>query len=65
MTRMAKAGNSLAQEFTICSRVDRSTWNRRSAWLQVRVKNGDADTNPSSGWINISRAKANSWIPMP
>ena len=53
------------QQFTICSRVDRSTWNTRTAWLQVRVNDGHEDTAASSGWINMSRAEANSWIPMP
>ncbi len=53
------------QQFTICSRVDRSTWNTRTAWLQVRVNDGHDDTAASSGWINMSRAEANSWIPMP
>ena len=53
------------QQFTICSRVDRSTWNTRTAWLQVRVDDGHEDTAASAGWINMSRAEANSWIPMP
>ena len=53
------------QQFTICSRVDRSTWNTRTAWLQVRVNDSREDTAASSGWINMSRAEANAWIPMP
>lgn len=53
------------QQFTICSRVDRSTWNTRTAWLQVRVDDGHEDTAAAAGWINMSRTEANSWIPMP
>ena len=56
---------SPGQQLTVCSRVDRSTWNRRSAWLQVRVNDGNDDTNPPSGWITMSRDEANLWIPEP
>ena len=52
------------QQFTICSRVDRSTWNTRTAWLHVRL-NEEAEDTAASGWINMSRPEANSWIPMP
>ena len=54
---------SPGQQLTICKRVDRSTWNRRSAWIQVRVNTGNDNTDPSSGWITMSRDEANSWIP--
>lgn len=53
------------QQFTICRQVDRSTWNRRSTWLQVRVISGTDDANVRSGWITMSSEEANSWIPQP
>ncbi len=56
---------SPGQQLTICSRVDRSTWNRRSAWLQVRVNDGNDGTSRPFGWITMSRDEANSWIPEP
>ncbi len=56
-------GISTGQQFTICERVDRSTWSRRTAWLHVRVDDGN--TNPSLGWINMSREEADSWVPEP
>ena len=61
-------GISAGQQFTICGRVDRSTWNRRTAWLQVGVDDGNNDPNLASGWINMSREEADrldSWIPKP
>lgn len=51
---------SEGQQLTICRRVDRSTWNERSAWLHVRVDRNTADAQ--SGWIRMSREEANSWI---
>ena len=54
---------SPGQQLTVCRRVDRSTWNRRSAWLQVRVNADNGDTDHPSGWITMSRDEANLWIP--
>jgi len=53
------------QQFTICRQVNRSTWNRRSTWLQVRVNSGTDDADVRSGWITMSTDEANSWIPQP
>jgi hypothetical protein len=58
---------SPGQRLTICDRVDRSTWNRRSAWLQVRVDDGDGNATGSrrAGWITMSRDEADLWIAEP
>lgn len=53
------------EDFTICRRIDRSTWNRRSAWLYVEVDGRPTNSNGSSGWINVTRAEADTWIPVP
>lgn len=53
------------EHFTVCSRIDRSTWNRRSAWLYVRVHGRPEGSTGSSGWINLSRAEAETWLPTP
>lgn len=53
------------QQFTICKQVNRSTWNRRSTWLEVRVVPGPDAPDVRSGWITMSTDEANSWIPQP
>ena len=54
---------SPGQQLTICKRVDRSTWNRRSAWVQVRINTRNDYSGPQSGWITMSRDEADTWIP--
>ena len=54
------------QEFTICTRVDRSTWNHRNAWLHVHVDGYGGEPNSRrSGWVTMSRQQANVWTPEP
>lgn len=53
------------RQFTICRQVNRSTWHRRSAWLQVRVEPGPDAPDGRSGWITMSTDEANAWIRQP
>ena len=58
------------QELTICTRVDRSTWNTRSAWLEIRTEStdsagGNVEDSQTSGWINTSQQEADLWVPLP
>ena len=53
-------------KFNICRRVDRSTWNQRSAWLYVHLKtNNGNDSGSQSGWITTSPDEASVWISQP
>ena len=58
---------SAGQQFTICRRVDRSTWRRRYAWLEVHVHDDNRGDNErfSAGWITMPRANANTWVREP
>lgn len=57
------------QDFTICRRVDRSTWTRRAAWLQVYVPRDHSDPpeprGPVLGWITMPRHQADLWVSEP
>ena len=54
------------EEFTICRRVDRSTWNRRYAWLEIQRPTdfGDDETTQRT-WITMTRTAANEWVGEP
>ena len=57
---------SAGQQFTIWRRVDRSTWRRRYAWLEVHVHDNRGDDEKFSvGWITMPRANANTWVMEP
>ena len=52
------------QQFTICKQINRSTWNQRWTWLQVRIDDDDvAADGIRSGWITMSSDEADSWLP--
>ena len=57
------------EAFTICRRVDRSTWTRRAAWLQVYVLRDPSDPleprGPVLGWITMPRHQADLWVSEP
>ena len=57
------------QDFAICRRVDRSTWTRRSAWLQVSLRRDPSDpletAGSALGWITMPRREANLWVSEP
>ena len=59
----AKVVGSLrtGEDFTICRRVDRSTWNQRYAWLEVQRPTDPTDGTTQRTWITMSRAAANEW----
>ena len=56
---------SPGQAFTICRRVDRSTWNRRWAWLQVCVASNGEENDERCGWITMPLQDANRWVSEP
>ena len=51
------------QQFTVCKQINRSTWNYRWTWLQVRVNSGSGDVQ--SGWISMIRDDEDSWLLQP
>ena len=54
------------QRFTICRRIDRSTWRRRYAWLEVHMHDSSGDDEGFSvGWITMPRNDANKWVSEP